>query len=147
MLLSQVYCVWQVVKTPAIISNNPVDDAHVKFSSTAGMRKDGLQVLGRPTRIGLCTFYGCGGFEAYQCLYCKTTGSPSREFEKRRYNDSPFTTLTNKCTSRHVINIHLKKNTLIKYANFLKKKASEPRFSDNVVASTSQVCTLALQIL
>jgi len=24
MLLSQVYCVWQVVKTPTVISNNPV---------------------------------------------------------------------------------------------------------------------------
>ena len=82
MFLSQVYCLCQVVKTPTIVSNNPVHDVHVKFSSIAGMRKKGMQVLGRSIRIGLCTFYVCGEFEAYQCLYLKTTGSPSREFEK-----------------------------------------------------------------
>jgi len=30
-LLSQVYCVWQVVKTPTIISNNPVFQPGKRF--------------------------------------------------------------------------------------------------------------------
>ena len=37
-LLSQVYCVWQVVKTRAIISNNPVDKKISLMSPTVAAR-------------------------------------------------------------------------------------------------------------
>jgi hypothetical protein len=43
-LLSQVYCVWQVVKTPTIFSNNPVLSSHLCLVLTSG-----LFPLGFPT--------------------------------------------------------------------------------------------------
>jgi len=42
-LLSQVYCVWQVVKTPTIILNNPVESQSVQIESKCKVRNKNLE--------------------------------------------------------------------------------------------------------
>ena len=54
-LLSQVYCVWQVVKTPTVISNNPVHTAPTSVTNLA-MHCKVADVWNYMTLYYICTF-------------------------------------------------------------------------------------------